>query len=50
MTDRKEIGPLPFVVHLWRYMDYFDPNVPSLHDMATGFWQPNEAELAAGLR
>jgi len=41
MNDRKQIGPLPFVVHLWRYMDYFDPNVPSLHDMTSGFWKPN---------
>jgi len=36
-----KIGPLPFVVNFWRYMDYFDSTVPSIHDLVSGFWKPS---------
>jgi hypothetical protein len=34
------ISDLPIHMHLWRYMDYFNSSVPSLHDLITGFWKP----------
>jgi hypothetical protein len=40
------------LVAMWRYMSYGVNKTtgPSIHDIFTGNWQPNEAEAAAGLR
>jgi hypothetical protein len=36
---------------MWRYMSYGVGKTtgPSIHDIFTGNWQPNQAEAAAGL-
>jgi hypothetical protein len=38
ISEDFKVGPLPFLVGMWRYMDYFDSSVPSFHDLVTGFW------------
>ena len=42
-------GWLAFASALWVYMTPQSPK-PSMHDIVTGFWQPNEADLAAGFK
>jgi hypothetical protein len=37
-------GSLSFAVHLWRYMNYQVKELPSLHDVVTGYWKPNNIE------
>jgi len=39
------------LVAMWRYMSYGVGKTtgPSIHDIFTGNWQPNQAEAAAGL-
>lgn len=37
-------GSVTFAVHLWRYMNYQVKELPSLHDVVTGYWRPTEAE------
>lgn len=41
---------MPLAVAMWRFVTYFDSNLPSMHDWVTGAWRPNSAEAAAGLR
>jgi len=34
----------------WRYMQYYNSHLPSVHDVMTGSWSPSGAEAAAGLK
>jgi hypothetical protein len=42
-------GSLTFAVHLWRYMSYQVKELPSLHDVVTGYWKPTQDEKNARL-
>jgi len=50
VMDGVPFGPLTIAVSLWRYVEYFHSYLPSIHDVVVGTWQPNGAELAAGLK
>jgi hypothetical protein len=42
-------GWLAFASALWIYMTPVSPK-PSVHDIVTGFWQPNNADVESGFK
>lgn len=48
-NEEDEFQFLPLAVLMWRYMQSYHSALPSPHDVVTGFWTPNEAEVEAGL-
>jgi len=44
-----EDGYYAFGSSIWYYMMPVNPK-PSMHDVVTGFWQPNAADTAAGIK